>query len=57
MTENDSEITKALRVCDQPHGGPSNGASIYGHHGSVRTCIRLHGTDTWVYDPRWEEAR
>jgi hypothetical protein len=20
----------------------------------VRVCIRLFGTDTWVFDPRWE---
>lgn len=47
----------ALKVCEQPHGAEHNEASVYGHHGSRRTCIRLFGTDTWLYDPRWEQPR
>ena len=46
-----------LRECDQPHGGSGNPARVYGHHGSVRTCIRLYNSDVWVYDPRWEGKR
>lgn len=45
-----------LRVCDEDHGGPGNAATVYGHLASVRNCIRLFDTDTWVYDPRWEKA-
>lgn len=50
------EIAKRLDVCVLPHGGPDNSATVYGHFGrhSDRTCIRLHGTDTWVYSPRTE---
>lgn len=44
-----------LKVCDKDHGGKGNAATVYGHLASVRNCIRLQGTDTWVYDPRWEE--
>jgi hypothetical protein len=45
-----------LRTCRLAHGGPSNAASVYGHHGSVRVCIRLHGTTVWIYDPKWEKS-
>lgn len=48
------EIMKHLRVCKKEHGGPGNAATVYGHHASRRSCIRLYDTDTWVYDPRWE---
>lgn len=45
-----------LAVCDRTHGGSSNNnAHVYGHEASARTCIRLLGTGTWVYDPRWEK--
>lgn len=37
-------------VCTQDHGGESNAATVYGHHGSTRVCTRVKGTDTWVYD-------
>ena len=46
---------KHLKVCTLDHGGDHNAASVYGHHGSVRICIRLFGADTWIYDPRWEK--
>ena len=47
---------KALKVCKENHGGESNAATVYGHYGrlSRRVCIRLYGTNTWIYDPRWE---
>lgn len=57
MTETLSSIAAAMRVCDQSHGGESNTATVYGHHASIRTCIRMFDSDTWVYDPRWEEPR
>jgi hypothetical protein len=44
-----------LKVCTKNHGGPGNAATVYGHPGSVRVCIRLHNTNTWVYDPGWEK--
>ena len=48
----------ALRVCDLTHGSEDNPATVYGHHGSVRICLRLHGSsNTWIYDPRWETER
>lgn len=47
----------ALAVCHEEHGGENNAATVYGHRGSVRTCIRFYGTDTWIYDPRWENAQ
>ena len=46
--------TEALAICNETHGSAGNAATVYGHHASVRTCIRLYGSDTWVYDPRWE---
>lgn len=49
-----SKSTDALRLCRKDHGGSLNSAIVYGHHGSVRVCIRLFGTNRWVYDPRWE---
>jgi hypothetical protein len=45
---------KHLKVCKRDHGGPGNAATVYGHHGSMRTCIRIKATDEWVYDPAWE---
>lgn len=46
-----------LRRCRLEHGGPANAATVYGHHGSQRVCIRLAGQGRiWVYDPRWERA-
>jgi hypothetical protein len=45
----------ALAVCDQEHGYEGNPTTVYGHHGSVRTCIRLKTTNQWVYDPAWEQ--
>lgn len=49
--------TRQLKVCTQDHGGEFNAATVYGHHGSVRTCLRIFGNDQWVYDPRWENQR
>lgn len=49
--------TQQLKVCKQEHGLDGNAATVYGHHGSVRVCIRIFGTNKWVYDPRWENAR
>lgn len=46
-----------LRLCRRDHGGSLNAAHVYGHHGSERICIRLFGTNRWVYDPRWEAKR
>lgn len=46
-----------LRTCNKDHGGPTNTATVYGHPGSVRVCIRRYGTDTWVFDPGWEKKR
>ena len=43
-----------LTVCDQDHGGPDNAATVYGHYGSVRVCIRLKDTDIWIYDSSYE---
>lgn len=45
----------ALRMCRLDHGGEGNSATVYGHHGSVRVCIRVRATDTWVFDPAWED--
>jgi hypothetical protein len=45
-------LLERLRICDMQHGRPGNAASVYGH--AVRTCIRIKGTNTWVYDPAWE---
>jgi hypothetical protein len=44
-----------VKVCDQEHGAKDNAATVYGHFGSPRTCIRIKGTDQWVYDPAWEQ--
>lgn len=44
----------SLAVCDQTHGEEDNAASVYGHYGSVRICIRLKGTDIWIYDSAYE---
>lgn len=44
---------KHLCFCQLDHGAPGNAARVYGH--AVRTCIRLFGSDNWVYDPRWED--
>lgn len=44
-----------LKVCKEEHGSEDNPATVYGHHGSPRTCVRLHGIDIWVYDPEWEK--
>lgn len=49
---NRRKMMQPLRVCGLDHGGPGN--SVYGHFGSMRTCIRLFDSDNWVYDPRWE---
>jgi hypothetical protein len=46
-----------LSVCEKPHGSPTNSATVYGHHASVRVCIRLFGTRMWMYDPRFETER
>lgn len=47
---NKREIAKRLRVCERDHGGPLNAATLYGHfERDRRECIRIHGTDTWVY--------
>jgi hypothetical protein len=46
-----------LRRCTEGHGATGNAATVYGHFGSNRTCIRLHGTRIWVYDPGWEGKR
>lgn len=46
---------KALRVCKEDHGGEHNSATVYGHHASRRTCIRLQASNVWVFDPAWEE--
>jgi hypothetical protein len=43
-----------VETCRLNHGWPGNAATVYGHPGSVRVCIRIHGTDTWVYSPGWE---
>jgi hypothetical protein len=50
---NKREIAKRLKVCELRHGAPDNSADVYGHDGRHRdrTCIRIHGTDTWVYSP------
>ena len=45
----------AIEVCDLEHGHEGNAATVYGHHGSSRTCIRLKSTNEWVYDPGWEK--
>jgi len=50
-------LSVSLRVCDDDHGGPNNAASVYGHHGSRRTCIRIKDTDLWVFNPDWEDPR
>lgn len=44
-----------LRECSWPHGGQWNSATVYGHPWPERTCIRLAGTKTWVFDPGWEK--
>lgn len=45
-------INLSARVCSAEHGGPNNAATVYGHYADLRnrTCMRLPGTDTWVYD-------
>jgi hypothetical protein len=47
---------ESLAVCDQTHGDEHNSATVYGHYGSVRICIRLKDTDIWVYDSAYEEV-
>lgn len=48
---NKREIVKHLAVCERDHGGSHNAAIVYGHWGARRDCIRIQGTDTWVYSP------
>jgi hypothetical protein len=48
---------RSLRVCPLNHGSEGNAAIVYGHHGSVRTCIKVKGTGQWIYDPAWEQPR
>lgn len=52
-----SEWVKHLKECKEDHGGPQNGAYVYGHVGKLnrRVCIRVKSTDVWVFDPRWEK--
>lgn len=45
---------KHLRTCTKDHGGPGNSATVYGHHGSIRVCIKIRETGKWVYSPGWE---
>lgn len=44
-----------VAVCTKTHGAEWNVAHVYGHFDGVRTCIRLFGSNTWIYDPRWEK--
>ena len=46
-----------MRQCGLDHGGETNAATVYGHFGSPRNCLRMRDTDVWVYDPAWEEKR
>lgn len=57
MNRLDERTRVALKKCTLTHGVEGNDSTVYGHHGSVRICIRLYGTDDWVYDPGWELAR
>lgn len=44
----------ALKPCAREHGVEGNDSTVYGHRGSIRICIRLWGSNTWVFDPRHE---
>jgi len=58
LDKHDAKVAaKALRVCALTHGNEGNAATVYGHHGSPRACIRLRDNGQWVYDPAWEESR
>lgn len=48
----DREITVRVKVCEKEHGGPNNAAVLYGHGGRRDACLRIEGTNTWVYEPR-----
>jgi hypothetical protein len=55
MSQTDAIRSAGLEVCDKGHGHATNGAVVYGHPGSLRTCIKAKGNaDIWVYDPGWE---
>jgi hypothetical protein len=48
----DREIATIAKVCGEEHGGPNNPATVYGHFGSTKTCVRIGTSNTWVYDIR-----
>jgi len=50
-----SEWAKRLRTCHLDHGGTYNGATVYGHTYPWRECIRIKGTDVWVYSTEPEK--
>lgn len=37
-------------ACTDEHGGPNNAATVYGHFGSTKVCVRVLGTDVWVFN-------
>lgn len=51
------KIRLVANICTEDHGGPNNSAEVYGHWGSSRTCVRLPGSDTWVFNVRKPEKK
>lgn len=48
MTE--QSIVLMAKICSREHGGDQNKAEVYGHWGDKRNCLRIDGTDVWIYD-------
>lgn len=46
----DRTILVKAKVCDETHGGPGNAATVYGHFGSTKTCVRIGMSNVWVFD-------